>query len=148
MQWRNGDVYRSGEVEPFDAVVASGARGNNADLLADYTAAGIPALCIDFGYLKRHDERDYENVGYFSLGLGGLNWVPSFDCPADRWRALGLKLGKKHAGITVIAGQMAGDAAHPFGDAARMATWATERAAQINGPVVFRPHPRSPDVAP
>jgi len=149
VQWRNGDAYRAGEIEPFDVVVASGARGNNADLLRDYTAAGVPALCIDFGYLKRHDERDYENAGYFSLGLGGLNWVPPFDCPADRWRALGLKLGKPHKGdVTIIAGQMVGDASHPFGDAAQMATWALSVAARVDGPVVFRPHPRSTHVAP
>lgn len=149
VQWRNGSQYKAGQVESFDAVACAGARGNRADLLADYTAHGIPALCVDFGYIKRHNEQDTDHVGYYSLGLGKLGWVPASECPADRWRALGVRLAKPHKGeVTVIAGQMLGDAAHPFADAAQMEAWALERASGVDGPVVFRPHPRSPHVAP
>lgn len=143
---RDGEHYTQGQVENFDAVVTDGYRGNRRDLITDYAARGIPAIVIDFGYLKRKDER---RDGYYSLGLGWLNWVPPFECPADRFRKLGLKLGKPHGGdVTVIAGQMPGDAAHPFGDAAQIKAWALKVVARIDGPVVYRPHPRAPDVAP
>ena len=143
--WRSGELYKQGQVENFDAVAVCGCRGNNRDVLADYTAVGIPAMVIEWGYLKRADlGRD----GYWQLGLGGLNWLPTTPCKTDRWRALGLNLAKPHDGVTIIAGQMIGDAAHPFGDAVSMTRWACGVAEQETGPVLFRPHPRSAWVAP
>ena len=145
VSWRSAEHYRQGQAEDFDAVAVCGVRGNNRGVLADYTAAGIPALVIEWGYLKRADlGRD----GYWQLGIGGLNWLPPMPCKADRWRALGLKLAKPHDGVTIIAGQMIGDAAHPFNDAGSMTRWALETAAQEGGDVLFRPHPRSAWVAP
>lgn len=143
--WRSGQHYQQGQLENFDAVAVSGCRGNNRDVLRDYTAAGIPAFVIEWGYLKRADVgRD----GYWQLGLGDLGWLPPMACKPDRWRALGLKMAKPHDGVTVIAGQMIGDASHPFGDAESMTRWALDAAAQEQGDVLFRPHPRSAWIAP
>jgi hypothetical protein len=145
VSWRDGEHYRQGQLENFDAVAVAGCRGNNRDVLRDYTAAGIPALVIEWGYLKRAGlNRD----GYWQLGLGDLGWLPPMACKPDRWRALGLKLGKPHDGVIIIAGQMVGDAAHPFADAASMEAWALQMASGCRTAHLFRPHPRSPDVAP
>lgn len=142
--WRSGLHHKEGQTEKFDVIVVDGLRGNRRALVADYAAVGVPAIVIDFGYLRRADENSSE--GYWSVGLGKLGWVPEFDCPADRWNGLGLALAPPSTGdVTIIAGQMIGDANCPFATADAMARWAESN---DDGHAAFRPHPRSPDVQP
>lgn len=146
VSYRNGDQYTEGQCEDFDAVVTDGIHRRRGDVITDYTSTGISALVLDFGYINRQDEtRD----GYRGVGLGGLHWIPPFACSAGRWNALGIDISAPHTGtVTVIAGQTLADPSHPFSDSAKMERWALEQASKCDGPVVFRPHPRSRDVSP
>jgi hypothetical protein len=147
--FRSISDHAKGETELCDAVIVDGLRERGADVLADFTKRGIPVIVTDLGYVDRASgPTDIE--GHWQVGIGGLNWLPSIDCPPDRFAKLGVKLAPPAKGgkVTIIAGQHVGDAAHPFKSADEIAAWAEELAEKIDGDVVFRPHPRSPDVRP
>src|SRR5690606_38401305 len=85
---RASEYYR-GEVENFDLVVSYGMRAGRRVRDA-YQAAGVPVVVVDWGYLARVNAPDEHEAGHFQAGLGGLNAVPDFACPADRFDSLGL----------------------------------------------------------
>lgn len=141
--------HTKGETEPCDVVIVDGLRERGADVLADFEKRGIPVIVTDLGYIDRASgPTDIE--GHWQVGIGGLNRLPSIDCPGDRFVKLGVEVAapRTDGAVTIIAGQHVGDAAHPFKTAAEIARWAEEIASKIDGEVVFRPHPRSPDVRP
>lgn len=128
--------HSDGQTERFDAVIVVGLRGRGGAVLADYTAAGVPVLVIDLGYMARD--------AYYQIGLGGLNRVPEFACPADRFNALGLTVharGGDPEGYVLVLGQMPGDAAHGLDEPALRA-WADAMREQYPG-ARYRPHPLS-----
>lgn len=147
--FRSISDHAKGETELCDAVIVDGLRERGADVLADFERRGIPVIVTDLGYIDRASgPTDIE--GHWQVGIGGLNRLPSIDCPPDRFAKLGVTLAPAQTGgnVTIIAGQHVGDAAHPFKTGAEIAAWAEEMATKIDGEVVFRPHPRSPDVRP
>lgn len=116
--------YGPGCIEDFSLVVIVGLRGKGADALRDYQLRDVPVIVIDYGYLKRADAEDAD--GYWQVGLGGLNRVPEFECPSDRFEALRLDIQKpvKGDGPAILCAQVVGDAAHQFDTEAKLETWA------------------------
>ena len=116
--------YGHGCIEDFDLVVIVGLRGKGADALRDYQERDVPVLVIDFGYLNRATAEDSD--GYWQVGLGGLNQIPQFECPGDRFEALGLDIQKpvKGDGPVILCAQVIGDAAHQFDTEAKLEAWA------------------------
>ncbi|NLA68313.1 MAG: hypothetical protein GX856_08755 [Gammaproteobacteria bacterium] len=126
--------YGDGQVERFDLIVVTGLRGRGAACVRDHAASGIPALVVDFGYMARDV--------YYQVGLGGLNRIPEFACPADRFNALGLTVharGGDPEGYVLVLGQVPGDAAHGMDDGALRA-WVESTLEQYPG-ARYRPHP-------
>lgn len=134
--------WHRGEVEKFDLVVVYGAR-SGARVRAVYETAGVPVVTVDWGYMARVNTPEEHHVGHFQVGLGGLNSPPAFDCPPDRFKALGIPLrarGGDPEGYTLLIGQVPGDAAHGM-DTATMRKWLATVAGQY-ADVHYRPHPR------
>jgi len=145
--WRNPAPFTPEQVEDFDAVVVLGMQPRKRLVVEAYNRAGRPAVVVDLGYLKREE--------YFQVGLNGLNWLPPFDCPDDRFRALGISRAsrprstKKKPGVhIVIAGQKPGDGQHRMADNQAVITWAqgvVDRIREITDrPIIWRPHPLAP----
>lgn len=131
-----------GEVEKFDLVMANGWRGGKRVAQA-YAEAGIPVLIYDFGYLKRVNTPEEYTAGYWQVGPGGLNKIPAFECPPDRFDALEIDIVEKGGdpkGYVLVCGQVGGDAAHGL-SAHDLRQWLRERLEQYPD-AVFRPHPR------
>lgn len=140
---RASDYYRD-EIEPFDLVVVYGAR-SGARVRTAYTAAGIPAVTCDWGYMARVNTREEHERGHFQVGLGGLNSVPTFDCPPDRFKALGIDIAARGGdpnGYVLLVGQVPGDAAHGM-DIDSHKRWLRKVAAKYPH-VRYRPHPQEP----
>lgn len=138
---REPTLYR-GEVESFDLVVVNGWRSGKR-VAKSYEAAGVPVLVVDFGYLKRVNAPDEYMQGHWQVGLGGLNRIPSFACPSDRFDALGLdiaKAGGNPQGNVLVCGQVPGDAAHGM-DAHSLREWLREKMREYPD-AIYRPHPR------
>ncbi|NYT67971.1 hypothetical protein [Pusillimonas noertemannii] len=137
---RNVQYYR-GERERFDLVVTLALREGRA-VLEQYSGA-CPVLVADWGYLARVSHPGESATGHWQVSLGGLNKIPTFACPPDRFDVLGLDLverGGDPDGYALICGQVPGDAAHGM-DAAALKAWLLEAVAK-HGNVVYRPHPR------
>lgn len=146
--WRNGHHYREGQVEPFDLVFLFGLRGQRRLIRNDYAARGVRAFVLDLGYLARANTSHEWREGYFQLGLDRLNWIPPFDCPPDRFKALRCPLKKwgERGEAVYIFGQKEDDASHGmtgyqvlswFEQVTRYLRTKTDRR------IVWRPHPFS-----
>lgn len=147
--FRSISDHTKGETEPADVVIVDGLRERGADVLADFTKRGIPVVVADLGYVDRATgPTDIE--GHWQLSIGGLNRLPTIDCPPNRFAKLGASITAPtgNGTMTIIAGQHVGDASHSFKTAEEIAAWAEQMAEKIDGEVVFRPHPRSPHVRP
>lgn len=141
VHFREPSLYR-GEIERFDLVIANGWRAGKR-VAEGYAAKGIPVLTADFGYLSRVNEPGEYLQGHWQVGLGGLNKIPPFACPPDRFEALGLAIverGGNPAGPVLVCGQVGGDAAHGLG-AHDLRVWLREQLETYAGSI-FRPHPR------
>lgn len=133
--------YHRGEVEGFDLVVVYGGRAG-ARVRQCYEAAGIPVVTVDWGYMARVNTREERETGHYQVGLGGLNSLPPFECPPDRFKALGVKVtarGGNPEGYTLLIGQVPGDAAHGM-DELGIRRWLEAMAAKYPD-VRYRPHP-------
>ncbi|MCY1239604.1 hypothetical protein D9M72_524080 [compost metagenome] len=64
--------------------------------------------------------------------------IPAFECPADRFEALGLELhpATQNTAPVVLCGQAVGDAAHPFDTQEKLDEWVASVPHDE-----FRPHP-------
>jgi|SRR5690625_2540739 len=130
------------EVEKFDLVMVNGMRGG-AKIAAAYKLAGTQVLVYDFGYLKRVNSRDEYTKGHWQVGVGGLNKLPPFECPSDRFDALGLEIVEKGGdpnGYVLICGQVPGDAALGQ-NSSEHRQWLREQMS-LHDDAVYRPHPR------
>lgn len=137
--------YGAGQVEPFDVIAVFGLQGKGPDVLADYTAAGVPVLVIDYGYLKRTNHAHDWRSGHWQISLGGLNKLPSCDIDASRFDALGLTVedhGGDPQGYTLLCVQTTGDASHGLSQEG-LQQWVNEQKAKHsqNGELLIRPHP-------
>ncbi|MCE5229014.1 hypothetical protein LLG95_05395 [bacterium] len=137
--WRNPNVFTPDQTEQCDAVVIHGLHGHARMIRDSYAAHSIPILILEYGYWRRDE-------GYWSLGIGNLNWIPQTNCPDGRAKALGLiapPTCKSEGEYILLCGQKSGDAQHDIQD---IALWARETAARIHEhtdvPIVWRPHPR------
>src|SRR5690606_21813531 len=133
--------YPRADAAPSTLVVVYGARAG-ARVRQCYEAAGVPVVTVDWGYMARVNTREERETGHYQVGLGGLNSLPPFECPPDRFKALGVKVtakGGNPEGYTLLIGQVPGDAAHGM-DRAQMRRWLTAMAAQHPN-VRYRPHP-------
>lgn len=129
--WRHPSFWRSNEAERFDLVVVSGLWGSNADILRVYTARGVPVVVLDWPYFR-------DRSHYWQVSVGGLSKPPMFDCPQDRFNALGLPVrakGGSAKGYTLIACQRPADRSHGLS----VKDYATWEAAQDGK---LRPHPK------
>lgn len=128
--WRSGAHHKEGETESFGLVVVDGQRGCKRALVSDYAAKGVRSLVADLSYFR-------DVPGYWQLGDGALNRIPSFACPPDRFKALGLPVkafGGNAKGYTLIAAQRPHDASHGL-SADGYATWLDAQDGKV------RPHP-------
>lgn len=134
--------YYAGETEDFDVVVTFALREGRA-VLERYSAAGRPVLVADWGYLARVNHAGQAAVGHWQISLGGLNQIPTFACPPDRFDALGLDLverGGDPDGYVLVCGQVPGDAAHGM-QADEYRAWLSDQVGRYEN-IVYRPHPR------
>jgi hypothetical protein len=117
--------YTDGCREKFDAVAVFGLRGKGARILSEYTAAGIPVVVVDYGYLDRVHGIKTWATGHWQISLGGLNRLVPFDCPSGRFDALGISISPARVdpGPTILAAQLPGDAAHPFETEDQLRAW-------------------------
>jgi hypothetical protein len=106
--WRDPIYWHDGRAEDFGLVVLSGLHGKNADILRVYTARSVPVVVLEFAYFR-------DVPGYWQVGIGGINRPPDFECPHDRWDALGLSVqpsGGDPDGYILYAAQQPGDRSH------------------------------------
>lgn len=142
--WRSHSDYKPGEVEDFDVVLVTGLRAQGAWIRDDYAARGVPCIVIDYGYLRRTSGKATWDTGHWQVGVGGLNRAPSFECPTDRFDALGIEIRRgRKGGFPLVLGQHVGDPSHGT-TAKEMAAWAQWLCDSLGA--VWRPHPDSPDV--
>lgn len=144
LYWREDrGAYKPNYTEDFDLVITDGLRPP-MDLMRDeYRAKGIPVIVTDLGYVRR-------DLGYMQVGIDRLNWLPDFECPADRWDALGVELQpRKHGDYILITGQKPGDGSHGMSDTQLWklyAGWVEEIRQHTDREIVFRPHPFARDM--
>lgn len=134
-------VYYRGEVEDFDLVVTLAFREGRR-VFERYRDV-CPVVVADWGYLARVSHTGESASGHWQISLGGLNNIPPFACPPDRFDALGLTIAKQGGdpkGYVLICGQVPGDAAHGL-DADSYLNWLREIVSQYPD-AVYRPHPR------
>lgn len=145
--WRSASDYKAGEVERFDAVVVTGLRAQGATIRDDYAAQGVPVVVIDYGYMQRVSGVATWQSGHWQAGIGGLNRPPSFECPPDRFDALGIAVkarGTPRKGARpLVLGQHVGDPSHGLTED-EMAAWGQWLCDAHKAR--WRPHPDSPDV--
>lgn len=137
-QLRGSRFFTPSDVERCDVACVLGLHGTK-HIKAAYEQAGIPVLLLDLGYFRR-------DLGFFQLGIGGLNDIFPGACKGDRAEAIGLVARDSAAtpgGPIVLMGQLANDQAHGISD---MGAWATKTADTLTRlhklPVVWRPHPQ------
>src|SRR5690606_30504297 len=105
-------------------------------------ALGVPVLTLDWGYLKRVNSREEHGSGHWQVGVGGLNRLPEFACPSDRFEALGITVaecGGNPDGYVLVCGQVPGDAAHGLGYEG-YTSWLRDVLSRYPD-AVYRPHP-------
>lgn len=148
-KYRNHNHFTKDQTEAFDAVVVSGLRAQGKDILEAYSALNIPVIVIDYGYMDRVFGVGTWSTGHWQLGLNRLGWVPPFKCPSDRFDALNITLKSPRDGeVIIVCGQHAGDPSHGM-DSKGISDWATKAIQEMKVygmPVLWRPHPDSPDV--
>jgi hypothetical protein len=98
-----------GEVEDCDLAVIHGIR--NKPLIEAY--AHVPVFIIESGYLKRINNRSEYQSGHWQLSYAKLNGLPGFDCPPNRFNALGfdIKRPRNRKGYVLVLGQVPTDSA-------------------------------------
>lgn len=128
--------------EPFDAVAVFGLQGKGQAIFDAYTDRGVLVVVIDYGYLKRTNAVHDWKTGHWQVSLGGLNQLPPFACPADRFDALGLEVAERGGnpkGYTLICVQTPDDKSHGM-SRDELQAWCNEQVARYPDAVI-RPHP-------
>jgi hypothetical protein len=138
-------AYQLGQGEPngVDLAVTDGVRPPMDLMIQEYATKKIPVLVTDMGYVRR-------DLGYHQLGLGGLGWLPRGPCSPDRWDELSVDLVAPGGGdYVLITGQKPLDGSHYMSEAglANMyQAWVDKIRRFTDRQIVFRPHPRAPDM--
>lgn len=133
--------YFNGEVEGFGLVVVAGEH-SGLRVAKAYRQAGVPVLTLDWGYINRVNSTAEHGSGHWQVGVGGLNQIPAFECPPDRFDALGVELverGGDPDGYVLVCGQVPGDAAHGLGYSG-YEEWLRDVLSRYPD-AVYRPHP-------
>lgn len=137
--------YGPGCTESFDAVAVFGLHGKGGSILNDYR--GIPAVVVDYGYLRRtHGQADWAS-GYWQVSINCLNNIPPWPCPPARFDALGLGIAERGGdpnGYALICPQTPDDAAHGLDQGAMEAWVARQATAYPNARI--RPHPKAAEL--
>lgn len=137
-------AYKKNYVIPrADMAMTDGLRAPMNLMRDEYNAAGKPVLVTDMGFIRT-------DHGHLQCSLNGLNWMPDFDCPHDRFNDLGVNLKPRVRGdYIVIAGQKAYDAQH-YMDHKQLTElyqgWVDQIRERTDRKIIFRPHPRSHDM--
>ena len=139
---RSAPDWGVGCVEPFDAVALYSLQGKGQTIFDEYRAAGVPVFVIDYGYLRRANHAHDWKTGHWQVSLNGLGVIPAFDCPPDRFDALGLEVKAKGGdpkGYTLLCVQTPDDKSHGM-SRDQLRVWCHEQAEQYPD-LVIRPHP-------
>lgn len=159
---RSANDFRERDCEDFNLAFVYTMRTRASDLiLREYRrrTPRVPVVVIDYGYLRRACQEQFGGgEGYWQMSLNtpsGLNSIPRFACPSDRFETLDLSINKKGGdpdGAVLVCGQHVGDPSHGRSTARELQAWADEQIGllieQGHQKVIFRPHPFSPDVRP
>lgn len=137
-------AYKKNYVVPnSDVALTDGLRAPMNLMRDEYTAQGKPVLVTDLGFLRA-------GKGHLQCGLNGLNWMPDFWCPPDRFYSLGLEMKPRKTGdYIVIAGQKGYDAQHYMSHdrlTGMYQYWVDQIRSKTDRPIIFRPHPKSYDM--
>lgn len=139
--------YGAGCLETdFRAVAIFGLQHKGRRILDEYLAAQIPAVVIDYGYLKRTNHAHDWKTGHWQISVGGLNRLPD-DVDGSRFDALGLTIqerGGNPGGYVLLAVQTPGDATHGM-DEVELGRWCKAMADRWPG-LMIRPHPLAADL--
>lgn len=130
----------------FDVVVTFGLQGKGGRILREYRSAGTPVVVIDFGYIKRTNHAHDHKTGHWQVSVGGLNQIPKFSCPPDRFESLQVPISDRGGdpnGYTLLCVQTPGDASHGM-DKETLGRWCREQASRWPN-LVIRPHPLAAD---
>lgn len=130
--------YGKDQRERFDLVVAEG-QSPQVQLLAQHgRETDTPVWVTDQGYLRR-------DRGYRRMALYHFNWLPDFDVPDDRFRALDIE-------VTPVEYRPEGEYILALGVGTRnpeastggktVRDWAQHLSAVFKKPVLFRAHPQ------
>lgn len=139
------NAYRVGQGEPSGVSMAltDGLRIPMNKMRDEYNAMGKPVLVTDLGYVRR-------DLGYMQLGINKLNWLPSIACPSDRWDRLDVTLADRQYGdYILITGQKPYDGSHGMGEKQLQqmySEWVQEIKQHTTRKIVFRPHPKYPQM--
>lgn len=134
--------YNDNCLEPFDAIALFGLHGKGQRIRKEYRAAGIPVVMIDYGYLKRTNHAHDWRTGHWQVGIDKLNSLPDFDCPSDRFDALGLEIierGGDPGGYPLLCVQTPNDQSHGKSED-ELGEWCRAQAERWPG-LLIRPHP-------
>jgi len=135
-------------LEPFDAIALFGLQGKGPQVFDEYAKAGVPIVLVDYGYMRRTNHAHDWRTGHWQISVGGLNKLPPFQCPSDRFDALGLEVqeqGGDPNGYVLLCVQSTGDASHGM-DIDALQVWCDAQAARWPG-LVIRPHPLERDLS-
>lgn len=73
--------------------IMEGVRGHHRHLWKAHKQPGKPPiLLVEYGYVARATSPDDDEERTWQIGLNKLGWVPPFECPPDRFEALGLSI--------------------------------------------------------
>lgn len=140
---RSVSDFAPGQIEGFDAVAVFGLQGKGREVLAEYQAAGVPVVVIDYGYVKRCNHAYEWRTGHWQVSIGGLNRLPPAElCDGSRWERLGVSIaerGGSPSGYRLLAVQTTGDASHGM-DEAQIGAWCRGLRERMPD-LVIRPHP-------
>jgi len=155
VQGRNMRYFNDGDTEPSASLaLLCGWRGIRRQVGLGHIKNGTPVLIHDLGYLNRFGADYSSPIHHYQVGLNGLCWLPpAAAVDASRFDLLGLKLvdyRRRPGDDILILGQVPKDGQHELSEAELIA-WYTEKAAAIRAVserrIVFRPHPKTPDMA-
>ena len=138
--------HATGQLANCDVVVTFGLHGNGEQLIKDYNAVGVPVVVVDYGYFRRVNHVYDWKSAYWQLSINGLNRPPSFECPGDRWEALGLTItpnGGSATGYPLLCVQTVDDRSHCMNEA-QLGEWCREQQ-RLWPDLLLRPHPNQKD---
>lgn len=75
-----------------DFAIMEGVRGHHRYFWNAHKRDGVPILLVEYGYLKRSTSPLDDQEFTWQIGLNKLGWVPEYECPSDRFDALGISM--------------------------------------------------------